>query len=159
MSKIVGGELNAALLSRLSLARAIEQADHAIVICTVGDDGRPHPAMLSSLEVVAKDTRHIRLTMHGASRSARNLRANGQLTLIVVDQSGVFYIKGDVELLSPAMAAAPDQAKFNMRVDSVLEDNPTLYEHARVTSGICVERGDLDLVHARAVLTELITDH
>jgi hypothetical protein len=158
MSKVIGIELNDALLSRLSIAHAIEHADRAIVVCTVDDRGHPHPAMLSSLEIVATDVRNIRLTVHGASRSARHLSADGKLTLILADGSGVFYIKGDAQRLSPAMATAPDQAKFNMRVASVLEDNPTLYENAIVTSGIRVTRGALDLVRANAVLAELTTD-
>jgi len=157
MSKIFGSELDPALFSRLSMARAIELADRAIVICSVAeDDGRPHPAMLSSLEVVAADERNIRFTIHRASRTARYLRANGKLTLIMADERGVFYIKGDARMLAPAMAAAPDQAKFNMRVERVLEDNPAAYENARVTSGIRVERGSVDLARANAVLAELI---
>ncbi len=157
MSHPAGNQLDDALLVRLSAGRAVAEADSAIVICTIDDDGRPHPAMLSSLELVAIDVRNIRLTLHAASRSARNLRTNGKLTLILADAAGIFYIKGDVRRLS-TMVASPDQEKFNMRVESVLQDNPAAYENARVTSGIRVERGPLDLAYANAILRELTND-
>ena len=158
MSKFVADHLTNGLVSRLSIDRAIEYADRAIVICTVDEHGWPHPAMLSSLELVARDARNIRLSPHVASRTARNLKANGRLTLILANATGVHYIKGDVLLLAPSMTAAPELAKFNMRVDSVLEDNPADFEDARIISGIAVTRAGIDVGRARSILTELLAD-
>ena len=147
-----------ALLARLSIDHAIERADRAIVICTVDADGWSHPAMLSSLEVVAHDAHHIRLAIHINARSTRNINANGKLTLILADEEGVFYIKGDAVQVSPAMVAAPGHAIFHLRVVSIREDHAAAYENARITSGIRVARGTLDIARAEAVIRELMAD-
>jgi hypothetical protein len=156
MSRFTADHLPPALVDRLSRERAIDQADRAIVVCTVDEHGWPHPAMLTTLEVVARDARNVRLALHAASRSARNLQANGRLTLVLADEHGVFYVKGDVLLTAPALARAPHLSKFNLRVDSVLVDDPAAYEDARLTSGITVARGALDRVAALALLDELL---
>ena len=111
--------------------------------------------MVSSLELIALDARNIRLALHSASRSTRNLRANGRLTIVLADERGVFYLKGDVLMLAPFMAADQELATFNMRVDSVLQDDATAYEGARVTTGIDIARGAIDEARARTVLSEL----
>jgi hypothetical protein len=158
MSTFVGDYLTTTALSLLAIDRAVERRTQAIVICTIDEHGWPHPAMLSSLEVVAYDARNVRLATHISSRTTRNLRANGKLSLIVADAQGVFYIKGDVLLLSPSMRTAPQLSRFNMRVDSVLEDSPRRYENARVVSGITVDRDVADAEPARMVLDELLSD-
>ncbi len=68
----------------------MERADRAVVICSVDEHGWPHPAMLSSLEIVAVDGRNMRLAIHSRSRTARNLLANGRLTVIVADEEAVY---------------------------------------------------------------------
>jgi Pyridoxamine 5'-phosphate oxidase len=157
MSRFVGEQLPDALLSRFSRDRAVELADRAIVICTVDEHGWPHPAMVSSLELVATDARNIRLMMHSASRSVRNMRASGRVTLIVVDDDRAYYLKGDVVLVTPSLGSAPDHAGFNLRIDSVLEDNPAEYEQARIVSSIRVER-NFDQALARTRIDELARD-
>jgi hypothetical protein len=54
------------------------------------------------------------------------------------------------------MKSSPALAKFNLRVDSVLADDPQAYENARITSGITVERGVVDEAAVAAVLDELV---
>ena len=156
MSKFVGDQLNDPLLSRLGIERALEYGDRAIVLCTVDEHGWAHPAMASSLELVARDARNIRLALGGRSRSARNLQANGRLTLIAVDEGWAYYIKGDARLLAPALTARPDHAKFNLRVDSVLEDVAADYEQAHITTGIRLVRPTMDPTSAQALLDELL---
>ena len=112
--------------------------------------------MLSTYEVVALDTRNIRLAAHVSSRTTRNLKANGRLTLILVDVGTAYYVKGDVLLLSASMKSAPALAMFNLRVDSVLVDDPQVYEEARITSGITIERARVDETTVAAVLEELV---
>lgn len=157
MSRFLADHLTAALLTRLSADTALDRAGVAIIMCTVDEHGWPHPAMLSSLEVVARDAHNVRLATNVASRSTRNLKVNGKLSLILADEHSVHYLKGDVILLEPSMQSAPHNAKFNMRVDSVLEDLPTEWEHARLLSGIRIERPNLDTATARATLAELLT--
>ena len=156
MSKFVADYLPDAVLIRLAADTALEHVETAIVICSVDEHGWPHPAMLSRLEVVALDARNVRLATHVASRTTRNLKANGKLSLILADSQAVHYIKGDVLLIAPAMRSAPHLAKFNLRVDSVLADDPQDYENARLVAGITIERREVDTVAARAILDELL---
>lgn len=157
MARLIGHHLTEALLERLSADRAVERADHAIVICSVDEQGRPHPAMLSSLEILARDARHIALAVHASSRTARNLAANRHLTLILADESGVHYVKGDAALTSASMTTAPALSAFTLHVDRVLEDTPADYERAQIVSGIRISRAALDAERAQAVLRELST--
>ena len=155
MSKFVDDRLPDTLRAWLA-AEAFERVGTAIVICSVDEHGWPHPAMLSRLEVVARDGRNVRLATDVGSRTTRNLKANGKLTLVLVDAEAVHYVKGDVLLLEPSLRSAPNFAKFNLRVDSVLADNPRDYENARILSGITVERDGVDPAAAHAILKELL---
>lgn len=156
MSHQVSTTLPPALLDRLSVGRAVDRADTALLLCSVDDHGWPHPAMLSSLELVAKDVHNIRFAVYGTSRTAQNLSANGCVTLVVADESGVFYIKGDARRLEAPLVGGPELAAFNMRVVTVLEDNPAAYEGAAVTTGIRVRRTRVHETSARALLGELL---
>ena len=158
MSHFLADQLTPTLLSRLSLESAFANVDRAILICTIDEHGWPHPAMLSGLELVAHDARNIRLAPHHLSRTARNLKSNGRLTIVLADEHGVFYIKGDVILVAPAMTADRNLAKFNMRVDSVLEDRPQDDEAATVVGGIAVERREWDRARAEKIVRELIDE-
>jgi hypothetical protein len=158
MSRFVADQLTGPLVERLSLDRAPNFADRAIVICTIDEHGWPHPAMLSSLEVVARDARNVRVATDVTSRTTRNLKANRKLSLILADEDAVYYIKGDVLLLAPSLQTSPHQAKFNLRVDSVLQDFAQEYEDARILTGIRIERAKLDELTARAMLSELLAD-
>lgn len=155
MSRLIGHHLTETLLQTLSADRALERADHAIVICSVDEQGRPHPAMLSSLEIVARDARSIRLAVHASSRTARNLTANAHLTLILADETGVYYVKGNATLTSASMRAAPALSMFTLHVDRVLEDRPGDYEQSTIVSGVRITRGTLDRIRAEAILREL----
>ena len=158
MSRFVADQLTGPLLERLSIDRALGLADRAIVVCTIDELGWPHPAMLSSLEMVARDARNVRIATDVSSRTTRNLKTNRKLSLILADEDAVYYVKGDVLLVAATMRAAPKQAKFNLRVDSVLQDFAHEYEHARMVSGIRIERAAADEAAARAKLTELLAD-
>lgn len=154
MSRFVDDRLPDALLARMSIDRAVENADHAVILCTSDEHGWPHPAMVSSLELIAVDARNLRLAVHHASRTARNLQANARVTLILADERGVFYIKGDALPIAPFLATDQDLAAFNVRVDSVLDDDPAAYEQARVVSGVRVEREARAEAPARLALLE-----
>lgn len=157
MSRLIDIQLTAPLLERLSVGRALAHANNAIIVCTIDDEGKPHPAMLSSLEVVAKDAQNLRVATHGSSRTTHNLHVRSALTLVVADSSGVFYIKGHATQVLATLISAPALTVFNVRVTGVLEDNPAAYENARLVSGIHVERGALDSERALAILSELTT--
>jgi Pyridoxamine 5'-phosphate oxidase len=158
MSRFVADQLTGPLMERLSLDRALSFANRAIVICTIDEHGWPHPAMLSSLEIVARDVRNVRLATDVSSRTTRNLKTNRRLSLILADEDAVYYLKGDVLLLAETMQAAPRQAKFNLCIDSVLQDFAQEYEDARILTGIRIQRAQLDESQGRARLAELLAD-
>ena len=152
------GELTDDLFRRLSGAEIESLAALAIVVCTVDAEGWPHPAMLSYYEVAAVDRHTVRLAIYNDSRTCANLRERGKATLIVIDQNLVCYVRGAVEQVEPAMAAAPFNAMLNLRVDEVTFDEPPpdLEPGAFVTSGITYRpRSGAPLAQARAVLAEL----
>jgi hypothetical protein len=154
MSRFLSDHLPESVQAALSRDRG-RASNNAIVICTVDEHGWPHPAMLSTSEVRALDPRNVRLATHVASRTTRNLKANGRLTMILVDVGTAYYVKGDARLIAASMKTAPMLAMFNLRVDSVLADDPQAYEDARITSGIVFERGPVDEAAITAILDEL----
>ena len=146
------------LYQRLSGADAESLSRLAIVMCTVSEDGWPHPAMLSYFEVAAIDPDNVQLAVYNDSRTCANMRARGTATLIIVDEGLVCYVRGRVVQVAPAMSVAPYNAAFNMRVDQVVFDEPPpdLEPGAFVTSGITYRsRTGAALERARAVLAEL----
>ena len=136
MSKNVGDTLPEPLLARLIPAAAEEYSDRAVVICSVDENGWPHPAMLSSRELHAIDARTIALTTYTSSRTATHLHESGRVTIVLADVDGVYYLKGT----AIAAGAHRELASFTVRLREVLQDVPTADERARITSGIRIER-------------------
>src|ERR1700674_2275875 len=132
-------------------------AEKAILICTVDPQGCPHPAILSYFEVIAKDDRNIRLAVFKDSTTTANMRRNGKLTVLIIDERVAYYIKGTVEELDREMACAPQNSKLNLRVEQVLADeaNEEFEPGAYVTSGITYTRRG-EPPGARAMLQELV---
>jgi hypothetical protein len=159
MPKLHAHHLTADLYQRLCGVEADLRADHAIMLCTIDADGRPHPAMLSYFEIAAPDRHNLRLAVYGDSHTCANLRERGKATLIVVDADLVCYINGTVDTFVPAMREAAYNAKVTLRIDQVVFDaaSPELEPDAEVTSGITFRpRTAETLARARAVLAELI---
>ena len=158
MSRVRTKELTDDLYRRLNGSEIESLAALAIVVCTVDAEGWPHPAMLSYFEVAAVDRQNVRLAIYNDSRTCANMRERGKATLIVVDQNLVCYIRGAVEQMVPAMAAAPFNAMLSLRVGEVTFDEapPDLEPGAFVTGGITYRpRSGAPLAQARAVLAEL----
>ncbi|HJZ68174.1 MAG TPA: pyridoxamine 5'-phosphate oxidase family protein [Blastocatellia bacterium] len=121
MSKLVGAELPDELFRWLTDLEA--NAGKIIMICTVDENGWPHPAMLSCLEVVAKDQSNIRLAPYKDSSTTRNMRRNGKLAMMIIDERVAYYIKGTVEELQRDMDSSPHVSKLNLKVEQVLTDH------------------------------------
>src|SRR2546428_5721428 len=121
MSRLLGAELPDDLFRWLS-ERPEANAEKIILVCTVDEKGRPHPAMLSVLEVIAKDRRNIRLAPYKDSGTTGNMRRNGKLTIMILDDHLAYYIKGSVEELQPEMRCSHDISKLNMKVEAVIAD-------------------------------------
>ena len=158
MSKLVGDKLPEDLYHKLAGKDLQACAEKAILICTVDGNGWPHPAMLSYFEVIAKDEKNLRLAAYAKSSTTNNMRRNGKLTLVIVDQRMAYYIKGAVEELAPRMDCSPYNSKLNFHVQQVLADeaNEEFEPGVYITSGITYKR-PLELSQARELLTELLT--
>lgn len=159
MSKPVGERLPDDLLARLSGHDLPAVVDRVVVVCSVDELGFPHAALLSYFEVVALDDRTIRLATYSSSRTTRNARREGRLTLIFVDSDFVYYVKGAVQELTGSMRSTPYNAKLNFQVSEVLRDepDPAVEPGAYISTGIRYVNPSraAELERAKLVLGEL----
>jgi len=147
------------LLDRLGGSQIDALAHTAIVLCTIGEDGFPHPAMLSYFEVAATDAHTLHLAVYKDSRTLRNLRDRGKATLILADERLACYIRAAVQDVTQAMESAPYNARVDLRVEQVTLDEPPpdLEPGAFLTTGITyAARTGAALERARRVLAELL---
>src|SRR5229473_7526063 len=137
MSRKLGNELPATLLSLLDGNDLPARMGKAILITTVDAQGWAHPALLSYGEVVAIDARRLRLATYGGSRTSSNLRRSGRLTMCVIEAGMAYYVKTRA-LEQQASPKLPGLARFEATVEHVLEDQARedLEPDARITRGI-----------------------
>jgi len=138
MSKVLGNSLNDDLSRRLNGEHLEKYAEKVILLTTVDEQGRPHSAMLSYLEVVASDDRNIRMATYKDSSTTANMRRNGKATISIIDERVAYYIKGSVSELSKEMVCAPQNSKLNLRIEEVRADaaNGEFEPGAYVSSGV-----------------------
>src|SRR5713101_7051141 len=162
MSKSLGSELNDDMFLRLRGEKEVAFAEKVILIATVDDGGRPHPAMLSYLEVVARDRSNIRLATYKESSTTENMRRNGKATISIIDERVACYIKGKVVELKRGMSCARHNSKMNLHVEEVLADdvNEEFEPGAYVSSGVMYRNPNraAQILKAREVLKELLLD-
>lgn len=160
MSKSLGDELNDDLRRRLSGDDLEGCAEKVILIATMDDQSRPHPAMLSYFEVVAADRKNIRMATYRDSKTTGNMRRNGKATISLIDQRVAYYIKGSVAELKREMFCSPHNSKLNLRVEAVLADeaNEEFEPGAYVSSGVTYHSPSRNeqLLKAREVIRELL---
>ena len=154
MAQSLGGRLPPALVARLSQENLAAQLGAALPLVTVDAKGRPHPMLVSYLELLAPDAETIRLVIGGGSRSAANLDAQGVATLLVVEAGVTVYVKCRAAGRGRAFG---DLARFDLHVEDVLEDSSAEWEEgAGVTAGIrYAPLPDLESDWARATLAAL----
>jgi hypothetical protein len=132
----LGDRLDEALFRRLSGDVPLRQQE-AILIATVDEHGRPHPALLSYGEVLAVTPAVLRLAVSAESTTARNLAERGALTLCLVGPDGAAYVKAAARPLpAESSLAARGLVAFEARVEEVLVDAPAAGETAHLISGI-----------------------
>ena len=138
----MGDRLDEALFRRLSGGGDLRRQE-AILIATVDERGRPHPALLSYGEVLAITPAELRLAIPGETTTARNLAERGALTLCLIGPDGAAYVKATARPLpaEPSLAAQ-GLAAFEARVEEVLADAPPAGEKAHLTSGIAFTTDD-----------------
>jgi hypothetical protein len=128
-----------------------------VLICSAGDDGWPHPAMLSLYDLVALDASRLRLATYASSRTTHNLSTNGTITLMIVDEGAAYYVKGAASRASDA--AVPGRVVFDVHVAQVRADRAEAAEGAvRIATGIRYAADDVYWEQAAATLRALIAD-
>ncbi len=157
MARFIGSELPEDLYERLAGNHLQACAEKAVLICTVDQQGWPHPAILSYFEVIAKDKHNIRLATYKDSSTMSNMRRNGKLTILIIDERMACYIKGRVEVLSQEMSSSPHNSKLNLRVEQVLADeaNEEFEPGVYITSGVTYKR-PVEQSQATEMLKELL---
>lgn len=108
-------------------------------LVSVDSDGRPHPMVVTPLEIKAYDARTLGLVIQATGRSARNLAERRAATLLVIEPDVTAYVKlrtidGPLDVDGGAEFRL---VYFLLEVDDVLEDAPADFEGApRITTGI-----------------------
>jgi hypothetical protein len=124
MSRTVGSDLPAPLLERLRGRDLEARLGIGVCILTIDEAGWPHPAMLSYGELVALDSRRVRLAVCRASGTAENLRRRGRITFCFVEAAMAYYVKATVGPTQAPMTGFPDLARFEAKIETVLADEP-----------------------------------
>tara|TARA_A100001037_G_scaffold56602_1_gene48869 strand:+ start:21429 stop:21881 length:453 start_codon:yes stop_codon:yes gene_type:complete len=110
----------------------------AILINTSDTDGWPHPALLSYREVWATGRNTIRIQTYNGTNTTRNLQSNGIITLIFIDSSMTYYVKGSAkEITSPSSSKANHLSVMDISITQILKDFTSEDEAgAYITTGI-----------------------
>ena len=133
------------LFDRMNGEHLDRHLDKVVLLITVDDGGWPYAALLSYLEVVAPDRHTLRLAPWNNSTTTANLRRNGKVSLLVVEEGIAYYIQGIATELSREMEGFPGMAKIHVQIESILKDNALDYEGAaRITSGIRFANPQMD---------------
>jgi hypothetical protein len=137
VSTRISGPLDHMTFRRLSGEGLEGRPGEAILIATIDEHGRPHPALLSYGEVLAVTPEVLRLVVAAGSTTARNLAARRAITLCLVTAAeGALYIKARAHPLRAFADGGGGLAAYEARVEEVLADTPAPGEAARLTGGI-----------------------
>lgn len=156
MSRPPGTRLTPALLERLAQRDLADRAGTAIPLVTVDDAGRPHPMLVSYVELRAYDAGTVGLVIRGGSGSARNLARRDVATIALIEPDVVAYIK--LRRVDGPLGAREDErlAYFLLAVEEVREDtSPPEEAGAHIVSAPRYEPVDLTSAWARATLAAL----
>jgi hypothetical protein len=138
MSRSLGPALTQGLVERLSQRDLARRLGIALPLVTVDADGRPHPMLLSYLEVRAHDEASVGLVILARSRSAANLVERQAGTLLVIEPDATVYVKMRA-IDGPLLVAGGGElglGYFLMDVEEVIEDTAADWEAGmRITHG------------------------
>lgn len=159
MTRSLGRALSQALVERFAQRDLTRRLGAALPFVTTDADGRPHPMLLSYLEIRAYDSRTVGLVIGARTRSASNLAARGAATLLVIEPDVTVYVKLRA-VDGPLPVAGSGEhglGYFLLEVDEVLEDAAADWEGGmRITSGLrYAPAPTLDEPWARATLAAL----
>ena len=153
MSRPAGARLTSALQDRLSQRTLAVRAGIAIPLTTVDGRGRPHPMLVSYVELKAYDAGTVGLVIQAGSTSARNLAERDVATIALIEPDVVAYIK--LRRVDGPLDVREDErlAYFLLAVEDVREDtSPPEEAGARIVTALRYEPVDLTSAWARATL-------
>jgi hypothetical protein len=139
MTRLVGAALSPALVERLSQRDLERRLGVGLPFVTQDAQGRPHPMLLSYLELRAYDDRTVGLVVQAESGSAHNLVARQVATLVVVEPDAIVYVKlRALDGPLPVEGGEPfGLGYFLLEVEQVLEDSAAEWEGGmRITGAI-----------------------
>jgi hypothetical protein len=137
MSQLLGKELPALLLERLSGTEVDAHEGKIIPIFTIDEAGWVHPALLSYYEIAAKNASTLEMALWKDSSTAKNLRRSGRVTLMISDRAVNYYLKGSVVQLHYEMPGAAPVSRFRVTLEQVIEDQEP---NAEITTGLTYRR-------------------
>jgi len=159
MTRSLGRSLSQVLVERFAQRDLSRRLGAALPFVTTDAQGRPHPMLLSYLEIRAYDTRTVGLVIGARTRSATNLAERRMATLLVIEPDVTVYVKlRTVDGPLPvADAGEHGLGYFLLEVDEVLEDAAADWEGGmRIMSGLRYgPPPTLDEPWARATLAAL----
>jgi hypothetical protein len=139
MPRSIGAALSPALVDRLSQRDLEGRLGVALPLVTLDGQGRPHPMLLSYLELRAYDGRTAGLVIQAESSSALNLVERRFATLVVVEPDAIVYVK--LRALDGPLSVEGGEpfglGYFLLEVEEVIEDSAAAWEEGmRVTETI-----------------------
>ena len=137
MTRSARAALSPALVARLSQHDLEQRLGVALPLVTLDAAGRPHPMLVSYLELRAYDGRTIGLVIQAESGSARNLAERRLATLLIVEPDAIVYVKLRA-LDGPLPVPGAEEfglGYFLLEVEQVLEDSAAAWEAGMRVSG------------------------
>lgn len=110
----------------------LEGRGQAYLLCTTGDDGYPHMAMLSAGELLVWSEAEVRIALRPGSGTTANLVRDGKALLFAVAGDAGVTVELEVRSLSCHNAATTELACFAATVRSATSHRAT---YARIESG------------------------
>ena len=161
MARFVSDNLPDDALALLRPGNLEEKQNRVVQIITVDEEGWANAGMLSYADVIAKDGGNLDLATWGDGECATDLRRNGRITLLVIDEDMAYYVKGrarEVQATGEALTDVNDDgghsalAYFHITVQGVFEDRiPT----AKVLGGVTFEGSESEQIAHDAILKKL----
>ncbi len=161
MARFVSDSLPGDALALLRPGNLATKQNRVVQMITVDEEGWANAGMLSYADIIAKDGENLDLATWGDGECAADLRRNGRITLLVIDEDMAYYLKGrarEIEVPGDALTDVNDAgshsalAYFHITVQGVFEDRvPT----AKVLGGVTFEGSESEQIAHDAILKKL----
>lgn len=161
MARFVSDSLPDDALALLRPGNIAAKQGRVVQIITVDEEGWANAGMLGYADVIARDGGNLHLATWGDGECATDLRRNGRITLLVIDEDMAYYVKGrarEVQVTGDVLTDVNDGgghsalAYFHIAVQGVFEDRiPT----AKVLGGVTFEGSESEQEAHDAILKKL----